>query len=1292
MRRKEKQSTQWNKFAYTTFGSFRIVSKKQKILHSIAVASILFTVTSGVFANPSGGKITTGSGSIEQTGSVMTVTQNTDRMGIDWQSFSIGANETVNFLQPNAGSVALNRVIGNQGSIIYGRLNANGKVFLVNSAGILFAPGSQVNVGSLVASGLNITDGDFQKGSYTFSGGQGVVGNQGTIQTAAGGYIVLLGSEVKNEGFIIARQGTIALGAGNAVTLDMHGDDLVRLAVDSPTAQALVENKNLIQANGGNVIMTARAANTLARTVVNNSGIIEAKSIGNVNGSIVLDGGANGIVSNSGTLDASGRNTGQVGGTVKVLGEQVALLENTRIDASGDLSGGTVLIGGNRQGKGSEQNARQTSVAKNTLITADALTSGSGGNVVVWADGTTNFNGIISAQGGKGSGDGGQAEVSGKQELVYQGFADLRATNGKTGTLLLDPSDFIINSSNVGTIQAQLSGSNLIILSSQGMSGTAGDILVNSGLNWSGSHSLTLSAYHNISVNAPITAGSGANVTLRADNTGNGSGTVSFSGSGHVNLSGGTLSIYYNPANYAAPVDYSANVSGGGLTAYMLVNTFSDLDGLSRNSLLWNKNYALGCDIDASGTSAAAYNGGAGFIPIGNSTTPFTGNFDGDSHTISNLYINRPSSDYVGLFGYSGGSIRNVNLSSVNITGQTDVGGLAGYNTGSVRNSSSTGIVEGVNFNVGGLVGDNHGGSIGNSDSMATVHGYAGIGGLVGTNSDSSAAIDGSTSGGTVSGDHNIGGLVGLNFGSVNSSSHTSGNVTGYYNIGGLAGANEGSIVASFNTGNVNGNEAVGGLTGYGISDTIADSYNKGTVTGAGNYVGGLVGVSNDVYNPSTLSSISNSYNSGTVQGKTYVGGLVGNMVNTVISNSYNTGAVTGLENYTGGIAGQNWKGSIIKESYNTGLVNGGGNYVGGIAGNNNESSKISNSYNSGMITGGTYVGGIAGVNNNLSTISNSYSKGIIVSGSFAGGLVGALWGGSVASSYWDTETSGLNYSEGGTGKTTNEMKQSNTFIGWDWSIWGIVEGASYPYLYWQFSAPTPPIPPIPPTPPVSGPVIRPGDAAGIWDSTKDLEKERKIPSGSSNQLIIQIENQGVNMPPIPRQGLFTVFTDKGEARTIINIVMNGTNEVPAEQNKIYKIKASQGQLTLNPDMAGALSAVFLRGMPQPSGMASVAFDGKQFIISDAGKVLKRSEEKPISKDSFLQSSFAFLFADGQTSTYRVICNGSHITVLPSGGMQLSSGQLTGNFGSVLVPVALKVVRDVMQVPPESIVQIAWKS
>jgi filamentous hemagglutinin family protein len=201
------------------------------------VVSALVAGSTMSFAAPSGGTVTTGSATINQSGSVTTINQSTNKASINWNSFSIAPSETVNFVQPSAQSVTLNRVVGTSQSLIQGAMNANGQVFLLNPNGVLFTNGSQINVGGLVASTLNITDENFQAGNYLFEGNsQNSIINMGTI-SANNGYVAMMGKTVANEGTIVATMGNVQMAAGEKISLNLNGNSLVKLTIDQGNSQ-----------------------------------------------------------------------------------------------------------------------------------------------------------------------------------------------------------------------------------------------------------------------------------------------------------------------------------------------------------------------------------------------------------------------------------------------------------------------------------------------------------------------------------------------------------------------------------------------------------------------------------------------------------------------------------------------------------------------------------------------------------------------------------------------------------------------------------------------------------------------------------------------------------------------------------------------------------------------------------------------------------------------------------------------------------------------------------------------
>jgi filamentous hemagglutinin family protein len=544
-------------------------------------------------ALPTNGRISSGSASIVQQGATTTVTQTSDRVVALWDTFNIGSAARVDFLQPSRSSVALNRVMTNDPSRIFGQLNANGQVFLVNPSGVLFGAGASVNVGSLVASSLDISDADFNAGRYLFArnGVAGAVVNQGNITAADGGYVALIGPQVRNEGGITAPRGAIALGAGDRVALDPQGDGLLSFEVQASALGAEVSNSGSLRAEGGLVQMSVRAADAALSTVLNQSGVVEARSLVDHNGVIRLDGGDSGVVAVSGRLDAAGAGTGATGGTVTVLGDKIGLFDGARIDVSGNAGGGTALVGGNWQGSGSEQHASAVYVDPNAVISADALERGNGGTVVVWSDDATRFYGAISARGGAAAGDGGRVETSGRNYLEAYGSVDASAAGGASGVWLLDPRNVTISGAtangafdgatptnsftptantatvNAATINTSLNGGTNVTITTGSTGTQAGDITVASAISKTGGADATLRlvAADDVNVNANITSTSNKlNVVLQSA-TGGTTGAVSIGGGAQITTNGGNITV--GGGGTAASGPTGPSLGGGTATA-----------------------------------------------------------------------------------------------------------------------------------------------------------------------------------------------------------------------------------------------------------------------------------------------------------------------------------------------------------------------------------------------------------------------------------------------------------------------------------------------------------------------------------------------------------------------------------------------------------------------------------------------------------------------------------------------------------------------------------------------------
>lgn len=436
------------------------------------------------------------------------------------------------------------------------------------------------------------------------------------------------------------------------------------------------------------------------------------------------------------------------------------------------------------------------------------------------------------------------------------------------------------------------------------------------------------------------------------------------------------------------------------------ISNVTQLQNISSNL---KAHYVLKTNINASET--VNWDSGKGFMPIGTWSSKFIGSLNGKNHSIIGLSFNRMNDVDAGLFGYVGidGSVKNVGLLDIDVTGSYEVGGLVGFNQGgTISNSYSTGNVTGLNDRVGGLIGKNRG-AIENCGSTSNVSGYDYVGGLIGDNY--FGDVNNSEASGTVIGNEYVGAFIGYNVLGDISNSHASGYVTGGQYIGGLIGYNSGRVEDCYATGmveNKTGGSYGGGLIGESFDDVIR-CYSTGEVK-INVESGGLIGRSSG--------TVEQCYATGNVSGHSVAGLVYGAFGD--ISNCYATGSVNG-----------SWSGA--------GLV---GQIVGGSG-----SALINNSYASGDVLGGSFAGGLCAINR--ATIKKCYSTGKVSGNGVTGGLVGRN-DDTVADCFWDTVTSGTTSSAGGTGKTTAKMKEKGTFTGARWdltTIWGIGEDKSYPFL-----------------------------------------------------------------------------------------------------------------------------------------------------------------------------------------------------------------------------------------------------
>ena len=614
------------------------------VLASVVLGGGITSLTHAQQAPPSltqlpvANAVTRGQVNITQTSTpnaaVMNVNQTSASAVVNWNTFNVGQNAQVNFNQPNSSSVILNRVLDNNPSQIWGRITAPGQVFISNANGVYFSPTSQVDVGALAATTHSISDDEFMSGKRTFvrDGSTGKVIQEGHISAALGGYIALLAPEVQNAGVIVARAGTVALAAGDAITLNFDASQrLTGITTTPSTIATLVENKLAVHAPDGHIILSAIAMNKLQAGVVKNSGHLEASSMVNRGGTIVLE------------------------------GDEITLSRSSQIDATGPSGGGTVLVGGDWQGSGVMRHATRVSMEAGASINASALEEGDGGTVVLWSDvhdpsSVTQVAGTIYARGGALSGDGGRIETSGHHLQVNDSQGDASSPHGAAGLWLFDPYNVTITSADANgaftsdvsnltdtwtptasgssilntTIVSKLNAGTHVAITTTGSGSEAGNITVNAALdaNNTATGQLSLVADGDIQLNANIHTG--ASVLLKA------AGHITQAASTSVNTNGGNVTYWADSdsngtggisllagtsVNPTAIVTNGGNITFGGgsdpTTASAIGVNGIRLDGFA------TLNAGTG-NVSLRGTSTAtAANGGAGLRLVNSTITGY---------------------------------------------------------------------------------------------------------------------------------------------------------------------------------------------------------------------------------------------------------------------------------------------------------------------------------------------------------------------------------------------------------------------------------------------------------------------------------------------------------------------------------------------------------------------------------------------------------------------------------------------------------------------------------------------
>lgn len=597
-----------------------------KVLKKLIAAFLIWLIGGWptiVFALPQDGQVVGGSGTItEPTATSMQIDQHTQQMIVNWNSFNIGANESVNFTQPSSSAVALNRVIGADPSILLGSLTANGNVFITNGSGVFFGQGSQVDVHGLVATTMDISNQDFLDQNYNFTqdlDNLSSVVNEGNISATS--YVGLLAPAVENRGEIItASLGSIDLASGTAATMDFTGDGLIQFEVtqavsgtvldkDGNEMEDRVSNKGLLHADGGQIRMSAKDAGDVIRHVVNMEGMIKANSVVEENGKVFLMGGDSGVVNVSGTIDASGDDAGEKGGTVDVQAE--TLLHSGTILASGDTEGGNVTINANK-------------IQQSGSIEADG-SNGAGGEVDI--DFSENYIAMqaskLSATGNDA--DGGTISINGGAtgRLFTSGEIDAGSSNGIGGHLELFGNEVLLVAARLDASGDNGGGSIYIGGDFQGQ----GTVPLSNATTVTGATTINADAKQNGNGGEVVVWSEGTTdfygtATARGGAVSGNGGTIEVSGKGNLAIAGTTDASAANGVKGTLlldPKNIIVDDSSGGLPFFDLVDP--NANGTSYGdtiATLANGNIVV-LDIDDNFGAASAgavylYNGATGAL------------------------------------------------------------------------------------------------------------------------------------------------------------------------------------------------------------------------------------------------------------------------------------------------------------------------------------------------------------------------------------------------------------------------------------------------------------------------------------------------------------------------------------------------------------------------------------------------------------------------------------------------------------------------------------------------------
>lgn len=623
-----------------------------KIKYYTAVI-LVFLFNIPVYAAPNGANVVHGNVNISQSGSNTIINQNTDKAIINWNSFDVNKGESVLFNQNSSSSIILNRVTNGLPTNIFGNISANGNVFILNQAGVLVGNGASINTNSFLAGAANINDNDFIAGKYNFYGAQGNVINNGSIKVQDGGYAVLMGKNVENNGLISAKLGKIYLSSGETFRMDMSGNDLIGVEVEKGITDAYISNTGYIKAEGGTIIMTAKNASDVIRQAVNNTGVIDASSISYKGGKVIL-GAENGQVINDGEINVSSK--ADNGGSIEIKAEHI--INNGLVYANG-LNGGLINM----------LSSDLLKIGSSSIIQANSFGFGNGGNIKLISQKRAESHKGALIEAGSIYGSGGFIELSGYDSVYAFGNFNTKSLYGVYGQFLLDPSNmFIGNYSNLADnennqvssdgntyiditwLNNMLNTSNVSLQTLQGNG--LGDITLNAGVTLTGTNGLTLDAANNISLLGNIDGLSALTLNAGGSITGNNNITVGdisanalnnillaklnvtgkssyVSSTGDVNLVGDSIGLITNITGQKVGIEVTG--TGNGISMDASVGT--DKAAVTGQEIIVKADGAINVSVDTESLSAESVSDSLGITNLNRDTTILVKYFGGKTST-----------------------------------------------------------------------------------------------------------------------------------------------------------------------------------------------------------------------------------------------------------------------------------------------------------------------------------------------------------------------------------------------------------------------------------------------------------------------------------------------------------------------------------------------------------------------------------------------------------------------------------------------------------------------------------